>query len=66
VLIDQADGGEGMTIPASKQTPYVTTEMAANLGIYVIEVQVYARTASPATAKDLLRQQYSLLKAGGA
>lgn len=65
-LTDPADGGMGVPIPASKQTPYVKTEMATHLGFYVIEVQVYARTPAPAIAKALLRQQYALLKAGGA
>lgn len=65
-LTDPADGGMGMAIPASKQTLDVKTEMATHLGIYVIEVQVYARTPAPAIAKALLRQQYARLKAGGA
>jgi hypothetical protein len=65
-LTDPADGGVGAAIPASKQTPYVKTEMAAHLGFYVIEVQVYARTPAPAIAKAILRQQYARLKAGGA
>jgi len=65
-LTDPADGGMGVAIPASKQTPDVKTEMATHLGSYVIEVQVYARTPAPALAKALLRQQYARLKAGGA
>lgn len=66
ILTDPAIGGEGMVIPASKKTSNVTTELATSVGFYVIEVQFYARTPSPATAKDLLAQQYALLKAGGA
>jgi Zn-dependent protease with chaperone function len=65
-LTDPADGGMGVAIPASKQTPYVTTEMAARLGFYAIEVQVYARGSAPAIAKALLSQQYARLKAIGA
>lgn len=65
-LTDRADGGMGIAIAASKQRPYVKTVMATHLGVYVIEVQVYARTAAPAIAKNLLREQYAHLKAGGA
>ncbi|WP_194905905.1 M48 family metalloprotease [Catenulispora rubra] len=64
-LTDQVDGGVGTTIPASKQQSYAKTEMAAQFGVYVIEIQVYGRTPAPDIAKDLLRQQYTLLKAGG-
>ena len=66
VLTDPTIGGEGIVIPASKKTSYVTTKTATNIGFYVIEVQVYAHTPVPAIAKDLLGQQYALLKAGGA
>ncbi|WP_196197979.1 hypothetical protein [Streptacidiphilus fuscans] len=50
---------------ASDRTLHDTTEMSTHLSVYVIEVQVYARAAAPAIAKDLLRQQYALLKTGG-
>lgn len=65
-LTDPADGGMGVAISDSEQKPDVKTEMAAHIGSYVIEVQVYARTPAPAIAKALLRQQYARLKAGGA
>lgn len=65
-LTDPADDSMGVALLATKQTPYVKTEIATRLDNYVIEVQVYASTPAPTIAKAVLRQQYAHLKAGGA
>jgi hypothetical protein len=65
-LADPADGGMGMVVAQSRQTRYVKTVTTDRVGVYVIEIQVYALVPEPGAAKAMLRQEYARLKAGGA